>query len=66
MNNIFLGEHDIEDGSETVTFKSKAINAIVHDLLYWRISSGDLEYDVGMVTLETPVNFADPKFNHIR
>ena len=59
------GEHDIEDGSETVTFKSKAVG-ISHPRFYFRLSEGELEYDVGILTLETPIDFDNKTFSHIR
>ena len=61
----FSGEHDIEDGTETVNFKSKTVG-LPHPWLFYRLSSGDLDYDVGLLTLETPLNFTDPTFAHIR
>ena len=67
ISECFPGEHDIEDGYETVTFESKVVGIPQpHPRMYYRISTGDLEFDVGILTLETPVNFSDPKFDHIR
>ena len=61
----FSGEHDIEDDSETVTFTSKA-EGISHPRFYYRLSSGEIYYDVGLLTLETPIDFTNETFSHIR
>ena len=61
----FSGEHDILDDSETVTFKSRA-EGISHPRFFYRLTRGKVEYDVGLLTLETPVDFTNKKFSHIR
>ena len=63
--NIFSGEHDVEDDSEAVTFKSKA-EGISHPRFYYRLSLGEIDYDVGLLTLETPIDFTNETFSHIR
>ena len=65
ISKCFSGEHDIEDDSETVTFKSKA-EGILHPRFYFRRSLGEIDYDVGLLTLETPIDFTNETFSHIR
>ena len=63
----FPGEHDLKNDSETVTFQSKILGVdISHPKFYYRLSSGYIEYDVGILTLETPVDFSNDTFSHIR
>ena len=65
ISEYFSGEHDVEDDSETVTFKSKA-EGISHPRFYYRLSLGEIDYDVGLLTLETPIDFTNETFSHIR
>ena len=62
------GEHDIDDDTETVTFKSKAVETEfrVHERFFIRISRGQIKYDVALLTLENPIDFTDPTVSHIR
>ena len=61
----FSGEHDIEDDSETVTFESKA-EGISHPRFYYRLSLGEIFYDLALLTLDTPIDFTNETFSHIR
>ena len=61
----FTGEHDIEDDSESVTFESKAVG-ISHPKFFNRLSSGEIVFDVGLLILETPIDFSNATFSHIR
>ena len=61
----YTGEHDIADTNETVTFKSKAVG-ISHPRFYFRPSSGVIKYNVALLTLETPIDFSNETFSHIR
>ena len=62
------GEHDTEDDTEAVTFQSKADETELrtHPRFFIRISRGQIKYDVGLLTLENPVDFSDQRFSHIR
>ena len=60
------GEHDTEDDTETVTFQSKAVERETHSRFFIRRSRGQIKYDVGLLTLETPIDFSDETFSHIR
>ena len=63
----FPGEHDLTNDSETVTFKSKIAGVgISEPRFYYRISAGSLDFDLGILTLETPVDFSNETFSHIR
>ena len=63
----FSGEHDLTNDSETVTFKSKIAGVgIPEPRFYYRISVGLLDFDLGILTLETPVDFSNETFSHIR
>ena len=63
----FSGEHDLTNDSETVTFKSKIAGVgISEPRFYYRISAGSLDFDLGILTLETPVDFSNETFSHIR
>ena len=63
----FPGEHDQMNDSETVTFKSKIVGVdFLHPKFYYRLSRGVIKYDIGLLTLETPVDFSDETFSHIR
>ena len=63
----FSGEHDLRNGSETVTFQSKIAGVgISHPRFYYRISVGEISYDVGLLTLETPIDFSNETYSHIR
>ena len=53
--------------SETVTFKSKIAGiGIPEPRFYYRIAVGSLDYDLGILTLETPIDFSNETFSHIR
>ena len=61
------GEHDREVDNETLTFKSKAVGVgIHHPQFFYRLSTGEIKYDIGLITLETPVDFSNKSFSHIR
>ena len=63
----FSGEHDLTNDSETVTFQSKIAGVgISHPRFYYRISVGVLNFDVGILTLETPIDFRNETYSHIR
>ena len=69
MKIVFLnsGEHDREVDNETLTFKSKAVGVgIHHPQFFYRLSTGEIKYDIGLITLETPVDFSNKSFSHIR
>ena len=69
-NNLeyFTGDHDLEDDTETVIFQTKALRAEldVHPKFFLSRSRGVIKYDVGLITLETPVDFTNETFSHIR
>ena len=65
MTSYYPGEHDIQDDSETVTFRSKAVG-ISHPLFYYRLSAGEIQYDIGLITMETSVDFSNKSYSHIR
>ena len=64
----FPGDHDLEDDTETDVFQTKALRTEleVHPKFFMSRSRGVMKYDVGLVTLETPVDFTDKTFSHIR
>ena len=64
----YPGEHDIDDDTETVTFQSKADETELrtHPRFFIRLSRGQIKYDVGLLTLETPIDFSNSTFSHIR
>ena len=63
----FPGEHDQMNDSETVTFKSKIVGVdFLHPKFYYRLSLGVIKYDIGLLTLETPIDFSNETFSHIR
>ena len=64
----FPGEHDLDDDTETVKFQTKALSAEldVHPKFFLSRSRGVIKYDVGLLTLETPVDFTNKTFSHIR
>ena len=68
MDYDILGEHDMENENETVTFRSKAVRTLqlTHPNFYIRRARGKLDYDVGLLTLETPIDFRNKTYNHIR
>ena len=39
---------------------------IPHPNFYYRLSEGQIKYDVALLTLETPVDFSNETFSHIR
>ena len=59
------GEHDTEVSNETVTFTSKAVGA-THPNFFYRLSTGTIKFDVALLTLETPIDFSNETFSHIR
>ena len=59
------GEHDTEVENETVTFTSKAVGA-THPNFFYRLSTGTIKFDVALLTLETPIDFSNETFSHIR
>ena len=63
----FPGEHDLDDETETVKFQTKALRAEldVHPKFFLS-RYGVIKYDVGLLTLETPVDFTNKTFSHIR
>ena len=65
MTSYHPGEHDIQDDSETVTFRSKVVG-ISHPLFYYRLSAGEIQYDIGLLTMETPIDFSNKSYSHIR
>ena len=64
----FSGDHDLDDDTETVEFLSKALKTglDVHPKFFLSRSRGVIKYDVGLLTLETPVDFTNETFSHIR
>ena len=62
------GDHDLEDNSETVTIQTKAVvtELEAHPRFFLRRSTGVIKYDVGLLTLETPIDFKDKTLSHIR
>ena len=53
--------------SETVTFQSKIVGVqFSHPKFYYRKSVGVIKYDIGLLTLETPIDFSNETFSHIR
>ena len=64
----FPGEHDISDESEAVTFvtKAKYLETEIHRRFYIRRGQGKVKYDVAILELENPVNFTNPRLEHIR
>ena len=64
----FPGEHDLDDETETVKFQTKALKAEfeVHPKFFLNRYGGLIKYDVGILTLETPVDFTNKTFSHIR
>ena len=64
----FPGEHDISDESEAKTFitKAKYLETGIHRRFFFRRGRGTLKYDVAILELENPVDFTDPRLQHIR
>ena len=63
----FSGEHDLRNGSETITFQSKIVGVeLSHPWFNYQLSRGVISNDVGLLTLETPIDFNDKTFSHIR
>ena len=64
----FLGDHDLEDDTETVKFQTKAIRTEleVHHKFFLSRGTGVINYDVGLITLQTSVDFTNETFSHIR
>ena len=53
--------------SETVIFKSKIVGVdFSHPKFHWRLYRGEIKYDIGLLTLETPIDFSNETFSHIR
>ena len=63
---LFLGEHNLTDPSESVTFVSKAkrTERKKHPQFYIKQAEGILKYDVALLELETPIDFRN--YSHIR
>ena len=57
----------MDDETETVKFQTKALKAEldVHPKFFLS-RYGVIKYDVGLLTLETPVDFNNKTFSHIR
>ena len=57
----------MDDETETVKFQTKALKAEldVHPKFFLS-RYGVIKYDVGLLTLETPVDFTNKTFSHIR
>ena len=63
----FSGEHDLRNGSETITFQSKIVGVeLSHPWFNYQLSRGVISNDVGLLTLETPIDFSNKTFSHIR
>ena len=64
----FPGDHDLEDDTDTVKFQTKAIRTEleVHPKFFLGRKRGVINYDVGLLTLQTPVDFTNKTFSHIR
>ena len=66
----FIGEHDISSEYETPTFtfvtKAKPFETEIHRRFYIRRARGTVKYDVAILELENPVNFTNPRLEHIR
>ena len=66
----FIGEHDISSEYETPTFtfvtRAKPFRTQKHGKFYYRPARGTLIYDVAILELENPVNFTNPRLEHIR
>ena len=60
------GEHDLSDDRESRTFVSKAVTREVraHPHFFIRAGQGKVKFDIGLLMLETPVDF--DKYPHIR
>ena len=66
-SDYFSGEHNLTNDSETVTFQSKIVGVeLSHPKFYYELSNDILNYDVGILTLETPIDFSNETFSHIR
>ena len=63
---MLTGEHDLSDDTETRTFVSKAVTreARAHPHFFIRPGQGKVKFDIGLLMLETPVDFE--KYPHIR
>ena len=63
---MLTGEHDLSDDTETRTFVSKAVTreARAHPHFFIRPGQGKVKFDIGLLMLETPVDF--DKYPHIR
>ena len=63
-----IGEHDLSDDSETVTVvtKAKRTERKKHPKFFIRLSEGKLNYDVGLLELEFPIDFSQSNMSHIR
>ena len=64
----FPGDHDLTEETETIKFQSKALRTEldVHPKFFLSRSLGVINYDVGLLTLQTPVDFTNKRFSHIR
>ena len=64
----FPGEHDISDESEAETFitKAKYLETEIHPRFFIRRARGTVKYDVAILELENPVDFTNPRLQHIR
>ena len=63
---LFLGEHNLTDQSDSVTFVSKAKRTEneKHPQFFIKQAEGILKYDVAILELETPIDFRN--YPHIR
>jgi len=61
---IVLGEHDVSKAGETRTFTSKAVDVREHRRYHNIKGQGLVRYDIALLELETPVDFA--KYPKIR
>ena len=63
---VILGEHDIQDETESRTFVSKVVRreARPHPRFFIRRGQGTVKFDIGLLMLETPVDFE--AYPHIR